>query len=145
MLVFGLIAVNAAVFAIVCVAYWKIEAAPMARYSRLRRLQRRLAELHKHPDRVTMRDVEMLLAAEIPGGRAASVCASAETRGVPALVLWTWVDLYDAELVALAVESGMSRDEMVHRVATGAAPDRGSLEIFAALRAGGLVRLQPQG
>jgi hypothetical protein len=28
----------------------------------------------------------------------------------------------------------MSRHEMVHRVATGTAPDRGSLEIFAAFR-----------
>ena len=145
MLVFGLIAVLAAVFTIVSVAYWKIEAAPMARYSRLQQVQRRLAELHRHPDRVTLEDVELLLAAELPAGRAAAVCASAGARGVPALVLWTWIDLYDAELVALAVESGMTRDEMVHRVATGTAPDRHSLKIFAAFRAGGLVRMQLQG
>jgi hypothetical protein len=145
MLVFGLIAVNAAVFAVVSVAYWKIEAAPRARYSRLRQLQLRLGELHRHPERATLEDVERLLAAELPARRAASVCAAAAARGVPVLVLWTWIDLYDAELLALAVESGMSREELVHRVATGTAPDRHSLRIFAAFRRGGLVRLQPQG
>jgi hypothetical protein len=134
MLVFGLIAVNAAVVAILCVAYWKIEAVPMARYSRQRRLERRLEHLHVHPDRVTLDDIELLLIESVPTDRAAAVCALADAQGVPPLVLWTWIDLYGAELLALAVESGMSRHEMVHRVATGTAPDRGSLEIFAAFR-----------
>ena len=131
MFVFGLIAVNAAVVAVLCFAYWRIEAAPMARYSRRRELDRRLEHLHQHPDEVTLGDVESLLAETMPARRAASVCAAAGARGVPALVLWTWIDLYDAELLALAVESSMTRHELVHRVATGTAPDRRSLEIFA--------------
>jgi len=134
MFVFGLIAVNAVVVAVLCLAYWRIEAAPMARYRRHRQLENRLDHLHQHPDEVTLEDVEQLLAQAMPARRAASVCAAAGARGVSPLVLWTWIDLYDAELLALAVESSMSRREMVHRVATGSAPDRRSLEIFAAFQ-----------
>jgi len=134
MFVFGLIAVNAVVVAVLSLAYWRIEAVPMARYNRQRQVDRRLAHLHRHPDEITLDDVEMLLAETLPARRAASVCAAAGARGVPPLVLWTWIDLYDAELLALAVESSMSRHEMVHRVATGSAPDRRSLEIFVAFQ-----------
>ncbi|MFC4784902.1 hypothetical protein ACT8ZV_10520 [Nocardioides sp. MAHUQ-72] len=134
MFVVGLIAVNALVVAILCVAFWKIEAAPMARYRQHRDLQHRLDHLHEQPDGVTMADIELLLGRTLPARRAAAVCALAGARDVPTLVLWTWIDLYDAELLALAVESGMSRHEMVHRVATGTAPDRRALEIFAAYR-----------
>ena len=134
MLVAGLIIVNAAVIGVCSIAYWVTGAAPLSGDSRRRQLERRRDLLREHPDQVNSLDVELLLAESMPVARAAEVCCAARARHVPALVLWTWAELYDAELVALAVESGMTRDEMVHHMTTGTAPDRRSLEIFAAFR-----------
>ncbi|GAA2151203.1 hypothetical protein GCM10009844_33070 [Nocardioides koreensis] len=134
MLVAGLILVNAAVIGVCSIAYWAVGAAPRSGDSHRRQLERRRSLLRENPDQVTSLDVELLLAESMPCARAAEVCQTARAHHIPALVLWTWVELYDAELAALAVESGMTRDEMVHHMTTGTAPDRRSLEIFAAFR-----------
>jgi hypothetical protein len=134
MLVAALLLVNAAVIGVCSVAYWAAGAAPLSSESRRRQLERRRDLLRERPDEVNSLDVELLLGESLPAARAAAVCHLARAHHIPALVLWTWAELYDAELVALAVESGMTRDEMVHHMTTGTAPDRRSLEIFAAFR-----------
>jgi hypothetical protein len=134
MLVAGLVLVNAVVIGVCSIAYWAAGTAPRSGASRRRQLEDRRALLRARPDQVNSLDVELLLAESMPAARAAEVCRAARARHVPALVLWTWTELYDAEMVALAVESGMTRDEMVHHMTTGSAPDRRSLEIFAAFR-----------
>ena len=117
--------------AVVC---WFAAASSSLGPSRRRRLQLRREHLREHPEQVTAYDVELLLADTLPADRAADVCRAAVDRGVPALVLWTWVQLYDAELLALAVEAGLTPEELLHHVGTGTPPDRRSLEIFAAFR-----------
>ena len=124
----GLIVVSVAAVA-VC---WSAASVASGPPSRGRELARRRDHLRAHPDQVNSLDVELLLAESLPQPRAAQVCRHARARRVPALVLWGWAELFDAELLALAVEAGLTREELQHHLATGTSPDRRSLEIFAA-------------
>lgn len=128
----ALVIVTAAVIAASCVVCWAAAAVSGGSPVRRRDLDRRRDHLRVHPDQVGSLDVELRLAESLPGNRAADVCRAARERRVPALVLWTWIELFDGELLALAVEAGLTSEELLHHVATGAAPDRRSLEIFAA-------------
>ena len=132
MLVAGVIIANATTVAVCCLILWATGAERSASRFRRRELERRRDHLRAHPDQVTNVDVEMLLAESLPATRAAEACRRARARRVPPLVLWTWVELYDADLLALAVEAGLTSEELLHHVATGTPPDRRSLEIFAA-------------
>ena len=130
----ALVIVSTAAIAACCVICWAAGAVSGGSPSRRRDLDRRRDHLRAHPDQVNSLDVELRLAESLPGNRAADVCREARVRRVPALVLWTWLELYDAELLALGVEAGLTREELLHHVATGTPPDRRSLEIFAAFR-----------
>jgi len=124
--------VLAAAIAACCVVCWAAAAVSGGNPARTRALERRRDDLRAHPEQVSSLDVELRLADELSAHRAATVCRVARERRVPALVLWTWIGLYDAELLALGVEAGLTREELLHHVATGNPPDRRSLEIFAA-------------
>jgi len=132
MLVVGVIIANAATVAVCCLILWATGPGRTASRSRRRQLERRRDHLRAHPDQVGYRDVELLLTESLPAARAQEACRGARARRVPPLVLWTWVELYDADLLALAVEAGLTSEELLHHVATGTPPDRRSLEIFAA-------------
>jgi hypothetical protein len=71
--------------------------------SRQRELRRRERYLHHHPGRASSLDVERLLAADLPPARVADVCRRAESQGISPAVLWTLVDRYGTDLIALAV------------------------------------------
>jgi hypothetical protein len=71
--------------------------------SRRRELRRRERYLHHHPGRASWLDVERLLAADLPPARVADVCRRAESQGISPAVLWTLVDRYGTDLIALAV------------------------------------------
>lgn len=130
----ALVIVNATAIAACCVVCWAAGAVSGGSPSRRRDLDLRRDHLRAHPEQVNSLDVELLLADSLPANRSADVCREARERRVPALVLWTWIELYDAELLALAVEAGLTREELLHHAATGTPPDRRSLEIFAAFR-----------
>jgi len=130
----ALVIVSAAAIAASCVVCWAAAVVTGGTPARQRGLDRRRDQLRAHPDQVNSLDVELRLAESLPGNRAADVCREARERRVPALVLWTWMELFDGELLALAVEAGLTGEELLHHVATGTAPDRRSLEIFAAFR-----------
>ncbi len=132
MLVAGLIILNVAVVATCAAAYWAVEAARAVGRTPRRELERRRDHVREHPEQVNSLDVQLLLAESLPVDRAADVCWLARSRRIPALVLWVWIELYDAELLALAVEAGLTPAEMLHHATTGTPPDRRSLEIFAA-------------
>lgn len=124
----GLIVVSVAAVA-VC---WSAVSVTSGPPSRRRDLARRRDHLRVHPEQVNSLDVELLLAESMPQPRASLVCREARARRIPALVLWGWAQLFDAELLALAVEAGLTCEELQHHLATGTSPDRRSLEIFAA-------------
>jgi len=124
----GLIAVSVAAVAVNKTAPSVASGPP----SRRRELDRRRDHLRAHPEQVNSLDVELLLAESLSQPRASQVCGQARARRIPALVLWGWTELFDAELLALAVEAGLTREELQHHLATGTSPDRRSLEIFAA-------------
>ena len=124
----GLIVVSVAAVA-VC---WSAASVGSGPPSRRRELDRRRDHLRAHPEQVNSLDVELLLAESLSQPRAARVCRQARSRRVPAIVLWAWAELFDAEMLALAVEAGLTPEELQHHLATGTAPDRRSLEIFAA-------------
>ena len=130
----ALVTVIGAATAVCCVVCWAAAAVSGGSPVRRHDLERRREHLRAHPEQVSSLDVELLLADSLSPNRAAVVCREARGRRVPALLLWTWIELFDAELLALGVEAGLTRKELLHHVATGTPPDRRSLEIFAAFR-----------
>ena len=128
----GLVLVSTAVLA-VC---WVAGRGPRAAGSRRRLVQERREHLNSNPDHVNALDVELLLADLLPADgrpaeRAAEVCRMARARRIPALELWTWCQTHDAELLALALEAGLTGGDLAGYLVSGEMPDRRTLRMLS--------------
>ena len=99
-----------------------------------RRLERRMRALRRHPEWVTLSDVETRLRADsVASADLDRTMRRATGRGIGARTLWRWVDRHGSESLLLVVDAGLAGHTLRGHLVAGTVPDPAELAVFATL------------
>ena len=124
---------------VVALLGWRLVAVatrPARRTPHPRDLDRRLRQVYRDPDRVTVGDVESLLLAEsVPAPTVARVLGRAGELHLTARTMWRWADAHGPARLVTVLDAGVAEDTLLDHLDAGTAPDWTTLDVFAGLAA----------
>lgn len=119
---------------LVAAALTSVATRPANPASRRRERARRLRLVERNPQWLNLGDVEYAVGLTLPAARAAEVVAWSTERGVPARLLWSWIDRHGAQALWLALAAGLTTEELAADADGAAGLDLHSLVIHSELR-----------
>jgi hypothetical protein len=101
---------------------------------RPRDLERRGAQLHACPGRVTQADLDRVLRAHpLAEPTIARVLGRAARRGIGTRTMWAWADRFGVDKLVLALDADVADARLRRHLEAGSTPDWEAMSVFARL------------